>query len=228
MNLRRLSSSFILIFCCFIFLPIFSQDECKILIPQLNGEYKGKCKKGFAHGKGYAKGVDTYEGTFRSGLPDGKGEYTWSTGERYVGEYVEGKRDGLGIYYYVENNEDMVQEGMWIDDAYAGPVPERPKVISSTGIERYSFQRQGDGNRVQITPYLNGQNNTDLEGLTFYGSSGGEFRSGGTLGYQAIVFPFQCKISYYSWNKMHTVRTQSRFEFEITQPGKWQVVLHNN
>jgi len=206
----------------------FGQTECKVLVPELSGEYSGKCKKGFANGKGVAKGVDTYEGSFKMGYPDGKGEYTWSTGERYYGEWEKGKRDGKGTYYFVENNEEMEQEGMWIDDKYAGPIPEKPRVLASTGIERYQITRQGDGARVEIKTYLNGSSSTDLENINLYGSSGSQFRSGGAMGYQNVVFPFKCRLSYSSWNKTHTARNTKRFEFEISESGKWQVILHNN
>lgn len=212
----------------FYFLPVQAQDECLVLMPQISGEYKGKCKNGFAHGRGTSIGMDTYKGTFREGLPFGKGEYLWSTGERYEGEFEFGKREGKGTFYYIQDNEPVSKEGMWIDNQYAGPIPESPRVITSTGIERFNFQRQSKGNRVQVTTYLNGQNNVDLKDLTFYGSSGSEFRSGGTIGYEAIIFPFRCRIVYYSWNKAHTVRNLTRFEFTISQPGKWQVNLHNN
>lgn len=29
----------------------------------------------------------------------GRGEYIWPSGDRYVGEYKNCKRDGFGIYY---------------------------------------------------------------------------------------------------------------------------------
>lgn len=199
-----------------------------MLMPQLVGEYTGKCKKGFAHGKGFAKGIDTYEGSFKAGLPFGKGEYIWSTGERYVGKWELGKREGAGIYYYFEDNEAVTAEGLWIDNQYAGPIPEKPRIIASSGIERYKIQRQGDGNRVQVSILINGVGNVDLEDLTIYGSSGGQFRTGNTIGYESIVFPFTCRITYSSWNKAHTTRNRTRFEFEISQSGKWQVILHNN
>lgn len=228
MNSQKLFGLVFTLVALLIFKSVFSQNECKVLVPQLQGEYSGKCKKGLANGKGFAKGKDTYEGSFKNGYPDGKGEYKWSTGERYFGEWKEGKRDGEGIFYFIEDNEPVEQEGMWIDDKYAGPVPKSPKVNVSTGIERYSIKKQGDGNRVQITVYINGSATTDLEQLSLYGSSGSQFLSGATMGYESVTFPFACRISYLAWNKTHTQQNQKRFEFEIPEPGKWQVVLHNN
>ena len=149
-----------------------AQSDCKVLLNNISASYSGKCKKGFAHGRGIAKGKDTYDGSFKNGLPDGKGTYTWSTGEEYTGEWDEGKRDGVGIYFYWEDDVKLAQEGMWADDNYVGPVPEKPKVSASVGIERYSFQRQGDGYQVKVTTYINGTANVDLEDLIFHGSSG--------------------------------------------------------
>ena len=221
---------FVLFVVCWFFLErkLPAQSECKVLVPQIADTYEGKCKKGFAHGNGVARGKDTYEGSFKSGLPDGKGIYTWSTGEKHVGEWKEGKRDGPGTYYYFEDGEQLSKEGMWIDNQYAGPVPEKPKVKTSVGIERYNFQRQGEGQRVQVTTFINGIPNVDLEDLIFYGSSGNMYISGGSMGYEGIIFPFKCMLTYYSWNRLRTVRVFTRFEFEITQPGKWQVTIHNN
>lgn len=228
MQKRILSALFALVIIFFLVSPTFCQDECKVLMPNISGEYNGKCKGGLAHGKGFAKGIDTYKGVFKAGMPFGKGEYKWSTGERYVGEWEFGKREGEGIYYYFEDNEPKTLDGIWIDDQYVGPKPENPKVTAMTGIERYRFQRQSDGNRVQVSFFINGIGNIDLEELTFHGSTGSQFITGNTMGYESVNFPFNCRITYYSWNKAHTVRNFTRFEFEISQPGKWQVVLHNN
>lgn len=228
MKQRILSASFASVLFFFFLNPSFSQKECKVLMPQIAGEYTGKCKNGVAHGKGLSIGEDTYEGNFKVGLPFGKGEYKWSTGERYVGEWEFGKREGEGIFYYFKDNEPLTLDGMWIDDQYVGPVPENPKVTAKTGIERYRFQRQSDGNRVQVSFFINGISNVDFEEFTFHGSSGSQFKTGNTMGYESVVFPFTCRLTYYSWNKAHTSRNFTRFEFEISQPGKWQVVLHNN
>ncbi|HEX5742262.1 MAG TPA: hypothetical protein VFY09_00005, partial [Flavobacteriaceae bacterium] len=50
---------------------LFAQSDCKVLNDSINQSYAGKCKKGLAYGKGIAKGIDTYEGNFKNGLPHG-------------------------------------------------------------------------------------------------------------------------------------------------------------
>ncbi|WP_457618982.1 hypothetical protein [Lutibacter sp.] len=42
---------------------LFAQKEtvCKVLKKGIQQHYLGKCKKGLAHGKGVAKGINTYK-----------------------------------------------------------------------------------------------------------------------------------------------------------------------
>ena len=35
---------------------------------------------------------DTYTGEYVDGKPHGKGEYIWSTGQNYVGDFFKGKK----------------------------------------------------------------------------------------------------------------------------------------
>ena len=191
------------------------------------GTYEGKCKKGLAHGKGKAIGRDTYEGQFRQGLPHGRGTYTWSTGEVYSGQWEKGYRQGDGEYRYIINGEDKVLSGIWNKDRYMGPKPERPRVIQRVGVEKYSINRFGDGNRVLIDIYMNGVPNIGIEVFSILGTSGSEFTLGRSVGYENINFPFLCKINYRTWNKLHTSQHNVIFEFEIKEPGDWRVVITN-
>lgn len=34
---------------------------------------------------------------------DGKGEFTWSDGRKYVGEYVDDKKQGYGVFSWPDN-----------------------------------------------------------------------------------------------------------------------------
>lgn len=207
---------------------MIGQDACKVLVPEISGQYIGKCKKGLAHGEGLAIGLDRYEGNFKKGYPDGKGTYVWSNGEVYTGEWQKGKKQGVGELTYYNEEDTLLMSGVWENNEYIGPVPEKPKVLTSSGIERYAFQRQGDGNQLTINFFINGSNNTNLEDLNVIPSSGTRFSTGGSIGIESVSFPLTCKISYYSWNKMHTSRVFSRFEFKITQPGRWVLNIHNN
>jgi hypothetical protein len=226
--MKRLFFVLTLIFLFFFGLNLWSQEDCKVLVPEIAGQYIGKCKKGLANGKGLAIGIDRYTGTFKKGYPNGIGTYTWSTGEVYNGQWMDGKRHGVGSYSYIEDGKLAVMEGIWEEDTYIGPEPERHQVLASTGINRYSFERQGEGNQVTIYIYLNGTNNSDLEDFTATSTSGTPFRSNNIIGFELITFPFTCKVSYYSWNRLHTSRNFTRFEFQIESPGRYQLNLHNN
>lgn len=221
--------AFALLFCSIFSFQIHkAQTECKVLVPALDGDYEGKCKKGLAHGKGVARGIDTYTGTFRKGVPHGKGKYEWSTGEFYEGDWKNGLRDGEGVYIFEINERDTTLAGLWEQDRYMGPKPEKPKVIQKNNIERVSFYRQGDGQKVEMEFYLAGAVNGSLENLSIVGSSGAEFSIGRAVGFQNIEFPFECKVIYRSSNALMTVQRNCSLEFKISQPGIWQVRIYNN
>ena len=205
----------------------YSQQDCKVLVPAISNSYVGKCKKGLAHGKGKAFGVDKYEGMFRKGLPNGKGTYTWSTGERYEGQWIEGQRNGVGVYIVKIDGKDSITAGIWDNGEYIGPVPDRPQVLGSVAVDKYRFSKRGDGQKVMIDIYINGNCNTDLENFALLGSSGNDIRMGHSIGLDNVSFPFTCKVSYLTWNKAHSAQHYSKFEFKISEPGNWLVVIHN-
>ncbi len=206
---------------------VYAQEECKVLIPALSGTYEGKCKKGLAHGYGTATGTDTYTGQFKKGLPHGKGKYEWSTGEVYEGDWKNGVRDGVGSFTFMINEKDTLLAGLWVNDKYEGPVPERPKVIRKLNINRVSFFRQGDGQQVDISFYRGGTTNTEIMELTLIGSSGNEYNMGRSVGYENIQFPFECKVTYRTWNTMHSGTIDCVLELEIPQPGYWIIKVDN-
>ena len=78
--------------------PLVAQTDCSVLKPGIDSVYFGKCKKGLAHGKGNAIGVDSYIGRFANGLPDGQGTYTWANGDTYSGSWMAGKQHGEGVF----------------------------------------------------------------------------------------------------------------------------------
>ncbi len=106
----------------------FSQD-CVVDKETLRGTYSGDCKKGKASGKGKATGLDTYEGNFKGGLPDGQGVYTWNNGTVYSGKFLKGLRDGVGIITFKrQGRQDSVVEGFWKKDTYMGRY-EKPYIV---------------------------------------------------------------------------------------------------
>ena len=81
-----------------VFSSAASGQQCKVLDPELQGFYEGKCKDGLAHGKGYARGSAEYEGEFRKGMKHGRGVKRWYWGDRYEGGFFEDRKDGQGMY----------------------------------------------------------------------------------------------------------------------------------
>ena len=100
------------------------------------------------------------------------------------------------------------------------------KVLRKMSVERYTVRRQGDGNRVLINLMMNGMPNA-VNGLLLAGSSGNQIRISNSVGYENIDFPFSCKISYTTWNKLRTSQHDVIMEFEVNKPGDWQVNIHN-
>ena len=207
---------------------LFGQQDCKVLKSEITGSYKGRCKKGLANGKGKAVGTDNYEGIFKNGLPHGKGKYTNSIGEVYEGDWKKGLRHGEGRFSFNAEGKDSTITGIWEKNVYIGPIRVNPyKILRKISVDRYSINRIHDGNQVLISIYQNGAINTNIEDLTIIANKGMEISFGNSIGYEHIKFPFFCKINYRTWNKFHTAHNNVIFEFEITQPGNWKVVIHN-
>lgn len=222
-----ISSAFFMLFLLFPFYTI-AQDDCKVLMPEIDSIYEGRCKKGLAHGKGLAIGKDKYEGRFRHGWPDGNGVYTWSTGEVYDGEFAEGMKDGEGEYFFNENGRDTTLSGLWKNDVYIGPKPKNPKVKQSVSIDRYNMRKMSDvQNRVLIDFYQNGARNAGITDLLITADSGYEFDLGHSKGFKDMTFPVTMLVKYHTPNKLQTRMVYCIFEFTIFEPGDWRVELFN-
>ncbi len=209
-------------------LSLPAQEDCRVLKPEVSGEYSGKCKDGLAHGKGKAVGRDTYIGQFSKGLPEGNGTYTWANGDYYTGEWKNGLRQGEGTMNFFIEGRDTALAGLWENDLYLGPVPKSPEVWKSISIDRYTITKTGGSlSRVLINFYQNGARNLGIENLLLSTTSGTDTRLGQAIGYENITFPVTVKVSYSTWNKSRTVMVNAIFEFEIYEPGDWEVDLHN-
>jgi hypothetical protein len=63
----------------------------------------------------YANG-DRYEGDFVDGKQNGKGIYTWGSGDRYEGDVIIGKPNGYGTLY--SSNGNIIHRGQWSDGRF--------------------------------------------------------------------------------------------------------------
>lgn len=200
------------------------QNDCKVLLESISGTYTGKCRKGLAHGKGTAQGIDYYKGSFVRGLPSGKGLYRWEDGSYYEGEWKNGKKDGKGKL--VQNSTETT--GFWKNDEYIGKEIIPPyKVTRNLNVARSTFKRSGAIEGLRILFQQAGSENVAIEDLSIASSSGSEYRSGKMYGIQNVFFPLDVKIHYFTWNKMRTGKIEVVFEFTINEPGAWELTLNN-
>jgi len=206
----------------------FSQENCKVLKPEIAGEYSGDCKNGLADGKGIAKGQDKYEGKFKKGLPNGQGIYTWASGEVYKGSWKEGKKDGEGKFTFKSRGYDTTTIGIWKDDVfYRVKVPAAYDVHRINGIKRYTVKRNGDGEKITLAIMKNGANNSAVYGLTFYCTSGTTYSVGPKIGYENVIFPCTMKILYSTRSSFNGGTIYCEFEVEFKTPGKWDITLND-
>jgi hypothetical protein len=78
-------------------------------------------QKWACHRNGIAKGIDSYEGQFRKGLPHGYGTYIWANGDVYEGRWRNGKRHGKGTFTSIQNDVLVKNIGIWKNDEFLGP-----------------------------------------------------------------------------------------------------------
>lgn len=116
-----------LTFVCCSFAALSQTGDCLVAMDSIKGTYTGACNNGKANGEGKSVGIDTYEGTFKNGLPEGKGKYTWKNGNYYFGNWKKGLKDGKGEIHL----EDSVIYGFWKKDVYKGRY-ENPYIIHNT------------------------------------------------------------------------------------------------
>jgi len=206
-----------MIFSLFIILSatLFFQDNCEVKIAALRGSYEGECKKGFANGKGIAKGIDSYNGEFKKGYPNGSGLYTWANGDIYEGAWKNGLKEGAGKFIVAGDT----LEGFWIEDYYIGKEKFAYKVIHKThNIGYIVFIRlagAGGENRIDIryekeTKPIRHENISVIVHQGTYNPRIIQTDFQKTL--EDVEYPFQADIS-------------GEFEFVINQPGWWEIVV---
>eukprot|EP01012_Entosiphon_sulcatum_P059093 TRINITY_DN83376_c0_g1_i1.p1 TRINITY_DN83376_c0_g1~~TRINITY_DN83376_c0_g1_i1.p1 ORF type:complete len:369 (+),score=96.22 TRINITY_DN83376_c0_g1_i1:30-1109(+) len=75
--------------------------------------FTGTWKDDCLHGMGSYKGEDgTYEGEWEESLKQGKGTFSWATGDRYTGDWYADNMNGTGTYNFANGK---VYDGFWRD-----------------------------------------------------------------------------------------------------------------
>ncbi len=205
---------------------ILAQSSCKVLMPEISGEYTGSCKNGLAQGVGKAIGLDRYMGEFKKGLPQGVGTYIWHTGETYTGEWNKGLMDGKGTYVIKLVDRDSTLSGIWRDGKYMGEKELAPYVLEyRSNIGRVSFMKVGDRPYVKYVFSRNGGETNNINNLLLLGSSGTESTNKGFTGYEQVTFPFKGKVTYSAPNAFMATILYCELRIVINEPGSWIVTM---
>lgn len=216
----------------FLTLGLFGNIYCqnKVLVPELAGNYKGEIKKGLAHGFGEAEGVDYYKGEFKKGLPHGKGNYVWSDGQKYSGDWKNGIKEGYGALTFLFNDKDTTLKGYWYEDKFMGdkrrPDPDY-KISTDIGVIRNNFIQYNKIDDKVIIKF-EAEGSRDPFNVLLQSSSGDyKFLSLDKIIYEHVEFPFTLSISYRIENYFLSNYSDCRFKFIINKKGYWEVKLYN-
>ena len=109
-QMRKMGSVPILFF--LFFATHCAAQSCRVMDPELQAGYSGPCAIGLAEGEGSASGFAQYRGGFKAGRKHGKGVKIWPSGDRYEGEFVDDRKEGVGSYTW--------GRGQWAGERYEG------------------------------------------------------------------------------------------------------------
>jgi hypothetical protein len=217
---------FSLLMICSIQVLSAQNPDCKVLLDSIKGTYAGECSNEKASGKGKSVGVHTYEGDFKAGLPDGKGKYTWPSGDYYYGGWKKGLKEGKGELHRFEDGKESLVTGYWKKGNYRGEY-ENPYVInnSTSEIGRVEVTKINDKDFSLTVTVENlggggsGQQTTTV--MTAHQVTRGSYvsKSNNVLTnkeittFRGIIFPFRVIMNF----------GNSMVEIEIFEQGNWDM-----
>jgi len=203
-----------------------NSGECKVLVPELSGEYKGECKKGLANGIGEAIGKDRYKGSFKKGLPFGMGIYYYSSGAVYEGNFLNGKRHGQGKLVFQNEGKEVIEEGSWDEDNYIGKKPEPPyEIIRKQNVLRYNFVKTSDPRNMVMIKLIRNGTTIYPDNLMLMGSTGSVVQQRSFTGFEQLQFPFTGSIKYSLLTPFNNSYIDYELEFLIREAGSWEITL---
>jgi hypothetical protein len=217
----------------FLFVTLFlgctmvnAQDSasCEVVLLPIVGKYTGECKNNKAHGLGKAVGMDTYEGEFKKGYPDGEGTYTWKNGDYYKGALKKGLRQGKGEFHFLHPGAaDSVVAGYWHKDAYKG-LNLKPYVIVNTtsDVGRVEVTKVGNNGRsITVNVHYIANTLTSVARMTgvqliagrYIAKATNELTNREITIFQQVEFPFRAVFVFGS----------AQVEIEFFDEGEWIV-----
>ncbi|HKL67483.1 MAG TPA: hypothetical protein VJ877_06285 [Bacteroidales bacterium] len=215
----------------------YGQNNCEVRVPELQGQYKGECKKGLAHGEGSARGEEEYVGNFRKGLPHGFGVYFYKNGSTYIGSFKKGKRDGYGLLNDMSSGTKVMHYGLWASGNLAIPDDARGlyKVDSYKGVKMVIPEVQmGNEYRNQIfIKFTEKGVPTKTATILDYEISSGEYVENidRTLNREIQFdnieeFPVTLKLEYI-YKQVDWRNQNCEFEVTLFTPGIWTIKLEH-
>ncbi len=209
----------------------FGQQQttnCKVLSAKLQGSYQGECKNRLAHGEGTAQGTDTYQGTFKEGVPQGKGKYVYSDGSYYIGEFKNGLRHGEGTLHVMDKESQTTQPGklgLWKNDEFIEEILEKKyKLIQSLNTMSTQFDKP-DENQDRVEIFLGTR--SIVEGINVYASTGNHYVQGkNRIIIENVSYPLLVRMTYNSQKGISEV-LPVRVEFELESKGHWKINVNS-
>lgn len=204
---------------------------CMVQPDSLKGTYEGACEKGKANGMGTAIGADTYIGNFKNGYPDGQGKYVWKNGNYYDGAWKKGLKEGKGEMHLKSGYKDSVVTGYWKKDTYRGQYENPYNIVDvTTRVGRVQVEKMGSRRNtvtVQVESLQAGGGFSATSAkMTSLSVIRGSYQSKSSNAmsnkeitiFQSVVFPFRATF-YFGEHKV---------EIEIFEEGDWDITIPIN
>ena len=168
--------------------------------------------------------MDTYEGNFKNGYPDGEGKYTWQNGNNFTGTFKKGIKIGKGEMRFLrKSREDSVVIGFWEKDNYHGQY-EKPYDFINTGNEitykNVAHHTNSGSQSVRISMESGVLATADISNFTI--RDGSYVRTNTTeltrtkiIEFQTVVFPFRVEFRL----------EKGPIEIAFYEDGEWNVEL---
>ena len=218
-------------------IALFSQNDCNVLVKELEGQYNGECKKGLADGEGAAKGTDEYHGNFKKGYPHGFGVYSYSNGSIYIGTFKKGKIDGYGLMNDLSTGQKIQHYGLWVSGKLVIPNDARGlyKVDNFKGASMIIPEvRRGNEYEPQIfIEFTEKGVPTKTATIVSYEISSGEYVENidRTLNREIQFtnikeFPVTLKLKY-DYKQVDWRNQDGEFEVTLFVPGEWTIKLEH-